>query len=48
MQALNITLGDAICEDCNNVWLSRLERAVKPLLAPTAVSARTVTLGLAS
>jgi hypothetical protein len=39
MQALNVTLDDAICEDCNSVWLSRLERAVKPLLAPMAVSA---------
>jgi hypothetical protein len=26
MQALNITLDDAICDDCNSVWLSRLER----------------------
>ncbi len=40
MQALNVTLRDAICEDCNSVWLSRLERAVKPVLAPMAVSAR--------
>jgi hypothetical protein len=40
MQALNITLDDAICEDCNSVWLSSLERRVKPLLAPMAVSAQ--------
>ena len=44
MQALNITLDDAICEECNSVWLSRLERAVKPLLAPMAVSASPTTL----
>jgi hypothetical protein len=31
MQALNVTLDDAICDDCNNIWLSRLEREVKPL-----------------
>lgn len=48
MQALNITLDDAICEDCNSIWLSRLERAVKPVLAPMAVSARPVTLSPAS
>jgi len=48
MQALNITLEDAICEDCNSVWLSRLERRVKPVLAPMAVSARSATLSPAS
>ena len=48
MQALNITLDDAICKECNSVWLSRLERAVKPLLAPMAVSARPATLSPAS
>jgi hypothetical protein len=48
MQALNITLDDAICEECNSVWLSRLERAVKPLLAPMAVSARPATISPAS
>ena len=48
MQALDITLDDAICEDCNSVWLSRQERAVKPVLAPMAVSARQVTLSPAS
>lgn len=44
MQTLNVTLDDAICEECNSVWLSRLERAVKPLLAPMAVSAKPTTL----
>jgi hypothetical protein len=44
MQALNITLDDAICVECNGVWLSRLERAVKPILAPMAVSAMPATL----
>ncbi len=48
MQALNVTLRDAICEDCNSVWLSRLERAVKPVLAPMAVSARPTALSPAS
>ena len=48
MQHLNITLDDAICEDCNSIWLSRLERAVKPVLAPMAVSARQTTLSLMS
>ena len=48
MQALDITLDDAICEDCNSVWLSRQERAVKPVLAPMPVSARQVTLSPAS
>jgi hypothetical protein len=48
MQALNITLDDAICEDCNSVWLSRLERAVKPILAPMAVSATPTALTPAS
>ena len=48
MQALNVTLDDAICEECNSVWLSRLERAVKPLLAPMAVSASPATLSPAS
>ena len=44
MQALNITFDDAICEDCNSVWLSSLERRVKPLLAPMAVGAQPTTL----
>jgi hypothetical protein len=48
MQALNITLDDVICENCNSVWLSRLERRVKPLLAPMAVSAQPTTLSPAS
>ena len=34
MQALNITLDDAICEECNSVWLSRLERAGIPITPP--------------
>jgi hypothetical protein len=49
MQALNITLHDAICEECNSVWLGRqLERPAKPLLAPMAVSARPTMLSLAN
>jgi hypothetical protein len=48
MQALNITLHDAICEECNSVWLSRLERAAKPLLAPMAVSAKPTLLSPAN
>ncbi len=48
MQALNITLDDAICDDCNSVRLSRLERRVKPLLAPMAVNAQPTALSPAS
>jgi len=49
MQALNTTLYDAICEECNSVWLSRqLERPVKPLLAPMAVSAKPTILSPAN
>ena len=44
IQHLNITLGHAICRDCNSVWLSRLERQVRPFLAPMAVSAKPATL----
>ncbi len=44
IQHLNITLDDAICGNCNTVWLSRLERAVRPFLAPMAVSAKPTTL----
>jgi hypothetical protein len=40
IQHLNITLDNAICEDCNNGWLSRLERQVRPFLADMAVSAK--------
>jgi hypothetical protein len=35
MQHLNVTLDDAICKDCNTVWLNRaLERPLQPVLAP--------------
>jgi hypothetical protein len=41
MQALNLTLHDTICEECNSVWLNRrLERPSKSLLSPMAVSAK--------
>ena len=45
MQHLNITLDDAICEDCNTVWLNReLERPLQPVLAPMAGRARPTVL----
>lgn len=44
IQHLNITLDNAICRDCNSVWLSGLERQVRPFLAPMAVSAKPETL----
>lgn len=37
---LNIVLNDRLCATCNNVWLSGLERKVRPLLEPMAVSAK--------
>jgi hypothetical protein len=36
---LNIVLNDRLCATCNNVWLSGLERKVRPILKPMAVSA---------
>jgi hypothetical protein len=39
LPALNVTLDDAICQSCNNEFLSRIERAVRPVLAPMIVSA---------
>jgi hypothetical protein len=48
MQNLNITLDDAICKDCNTVWLNReLERPLQPILAPMADRARPTVLSLA-
>ena len=44
IQHLNITLDEAICKDCNTVWLSQLEREVRPFLAPMAASANPTTL----
>jgi hypothetical protein len=44
IQHPNITLDEAICGNCNNVWLSRLERAIRPFLAPMAVSAQPAAL----
>jgi hypothetical protein len=34
---LNITLKDVICEPCNTVWLSGIERRVAPVLKPMIV-----------
>jgi hypothetical protein len=44
IQHLNITLDEAICKYCNTVWLSQLEREVRPFLAPMAASAKPTTL----
>jgi hypothetical protein len=45
MQHLNITLDDAICKDCNTVWLNReLEGPLQPVLAPMAGRARPTVL----
>lgn len=45
MQHLNITLDDAICKDCNTVWLNReLERPLQPILAPMAGRAKPTVL----
>jgi hypothetical protein len=45
VQHLNVTLDDAICKDCNTVWLNReLERPLQPVLAPMAGRARPATL----
>lgn len=44
IQHLNITLDNAICRECNSEWLSRLEREVRPFLAPMAVSAKPTAL----
>ena len=33
-QHLRITLQNMVCEACNNTWMSRLEKRVKPLLEP--------------
>lgn len=43
-QHLILTLRGQICEPCNNGWLSRLESAVKPILAPMAVDGKTTEL----
>jgi hypothetical protein len=49
LQALNITLHDAICAECNSGWLGRqLEQPVRPVLAPMAVSARPTILSPAN
>lgn len=48
MQHLNITLDDAICKDCNTVWLNReLERPAQPILAPMAGRAKPTALNAA-
>jgi hypothetical protein len=48
MQHLNITLDDAICKDCNTVWLNReLERPLQPILAPMAGRAKPTVLSAA-
>jgi hypothetical protein len=44
LQHLNITLRGAICGDCNNGHLSRLEKAAQPLLQPMMLSAQAPTL----
>lgn len=45
MQALNLVLRHELCAPCNNDWLAGIERAVKPILEPMAVSAKPTTLG---
>lgn len=41
MQRLNITLDNAICKNCNTVWLNNeLERPLQPVLAPMAGRAK--------
>jgi hypothetical protein len=45
MQHLNVTLDDAVCKDCNTVWLNReLERPLQPILAPMAGRAKPTVL----
>jgi hypothetical protein len=39
-----VVLDDGLCQTCNNVRLSQLENAVKPILAPMAVERRPTTL----
>jgi hypothetical protein len=38
--SLRITLNGAICQDCNNGFLSRLENLVSPLLTPMMLTAK--------
>jgi hypothetical protein len=48
LQHLNITLDDAICKDCNTVWLNfGLERPLQPVLAPMAGRAKPTVLSSA-
>lgn len=41
---LYVALDRKICSDCNNTWLSELEQAVKPFLAPMLTHERAVSL----
>jgi hypothetical protein len=45
---LNIVLEDRICAPCNNGWLAGIEKQVRPLLKPMAVSAERTMLDSAA
>jgi len=46
-RSFKVVLDDGLCPACNNVRLSQLENAVKPILAPMAVEPRPTTLSAA-
>src|SRR5215471_4122248 len=43
-RSFKVVLDDGLCPTCNNVRLSQLENAVKPILAPMAIEPRPTTL----
>src|SRR5262249_2754275 len=47
-RSFNVVLDDGLCPTCNNVRLSQLENAVKPILALMAVGPKPTTLTAAS
>lgn len=47
-RSFKIVLDNGLCQNCNNVRLSQLENAVKPILAPMAVQAKPTTMSTAS
>jgi hypothetical protein len=45
-RSFEVVLDDGLCQTCNNVRLSELENAVKPILATMAVEPRPTAAGL--
>jgi len=47
-RSFRVVLDDGLCQTCNNVRLSQLENAVKPILAPMAVEPELANLTVAN